>query len=664
MKKTSLNAKFLFLGILFLFCTTRLNSQAVSPFFGHNGWAPNPIGSYDQLLSNGTVYNNSWQLGARMVRLGGGHYDEQFMHLPSIIAIFPTAGLKPILQVPVAYGLAQYWNDPNNPSNASATIMQALNAILVVGSPYEQALHQYVNQYKNDVDYWSIGNEPDIWGKIHGNGGPLFLHANFQDQKANNGGTQVIAKYIKTISEWIRNWDPGCTIVGPDLAYHNWDPWVSLFQQLSDGSAPADNIWRETTPGQGDYVDIFSFHHYAWGNRDANGVTIPWTKADVVQKPFTGGAGSFNSLLSDMQTWLTANNSNSYSKLGITEFNITTRNDDNGDNAFVPGVDDALDGLGCSSFINGQYFAEMMAVGRFRQQWWWDIAMMIPWSVAEGSGIGDLGIVDATSFQKRSSYHHLRIMAREFEVGRVQFLANAASYTNFKAFAVRSCTGAAVVIMNQNKNSSNTPLTYHFNLDGAAPLSANVSGNINMEWNDKWVSSDPNVLTNSLGKIDDMETHVYVLDACGKVKRSYEYNELMYMTAPNPNYLEPVENFFSSATCRCELEDQSDEWYHPGESPYRPASATSVPEGMYDRSDITVMPNPGTDIVTFSGKGITLSGNQLVIYNSAGSKVGVFPTNPGQSELRIDVREFSSGIYFYRLEGDTPSRMRKLVITD
>jgi hypothetical protein len=74
-------------------------------------------------------------------------------------------------------------------------------------------------------------------------------------------------------------------------------------------------------------------------------------------------------------------------------------------------------------------------------------------------------------------------MTREFEYGRSQFMTNIGNFQNMKAFAIRSCKGGAVIVMNQNKTGGSK--SYYLNLDGSSPPNTyNLYGNINMEWTD------------------------------------------------------------------------------------------------------------------------------------------------------------------------------------
>ncbi len=402
------------------------------------------------------------------------------------------------------------------------------------------------------------------------------------------------------------------------------------------------------------YIDIFTFHVYSFGNTS-------WTKSDVVTEPFTG-VNSWNQKLTQIQNWLASipgGHGDSYGKLAVTEFNITYKNDPNGDDLQNSTIDNPVDGIACNSFIAGQYFAEMLAVGHFHQQWWYNFVMMLAFSVEESANqdFWDLGLLDQTSsttpfsapYSRRSTFQHYRFMAREFQLGRVQFLNNAPNYGDFKAFAIRSCTGSAIVVMNQNPQGTN-PLSYYFNFDNSlsTPPNFDITGLIDTEWKDRFVTSDIAFMPNALGSIDPMETHVIVLDACGNIIRRYEYNEVMNQAA----YSDPIENSYQTV-CSCSLTTTRGEWYDRGDSPYRIADPSTGVEENTAFTQLKAYPNPSNGKTTFAGSFANGSKGDITIYSISGVLVKTIEVSGPQFKQEVDLEDLKSGIYFYTLRGES-----------
>jgi hypothetical protein len=219
--------------------------------------------------------------------------------------------------------------------------------MLATNSTYYNNVISYINTIgASNVDFWSIGNEPDIWDIIHGdntNNPATFLHTNFA--VAGNKPTATdIALYVRTISKWIRQADPGCKILGPDLT---WDNFISnsscLFKDLSSGS---NNIFSPTIVNnvvQSDNIDYYSFHYYPFP-KYINGVPQSWIKQNVIDDPYFNSNSLFNRI-NGMRQWCITNAGNGQVQFALTEMNITTLNDPNADGVYVQSTDNPVMGL-------------------------------------------------------------------------------------------------------------------------------------------------------------------------------------------------------------------------------------------------------------------------------------------------------------------------------
>jgi hypothetical protein len=376
----------------------------------------------------------------------------------------------------------------------------------------------------------------------------------------------------------------------------------------------------------------------------------------VINYPHQQGSGSLYNKIDDMLNWITANGPTYGGLLAITEFNITHTNQTPNN-----GIQDES----CNSFIAGQYWAECMAVGRrFDFGWFSKFAGIWGWSVQEGShqAAGDLGMFDYDGFaspQKRSTYHHLAMMAKEFSRGRVELWQNPSN--NVKAFGVRDCNGGAVMIMNQNTAGSGS-LSYYFSLDNQTPVNMAVDGNISMNWTDKFVTSDGLLLTNALGDIDPMETHLLVLNACGEVIYTYEYNE-DHALPPTP-YDKPDENSWTGTGCGCVDVRPGYEWYEldPETNPHRVAflEPTSLSE-LSETTKLKVYPNPANNeiIIQYAGN----FGSPLSIYNAIGVKVYEDNLKVNSTQHHVNIESLPSGVYYCEVNSnDEIKKSTKFII--
>ena len=142
-------------------------------------------------------------------------------------------------------------------------------------------------------------------------------------------------------------------------------------------------------------------------------------------------------------------------------------------------------GLGAASFIAGQFWASMFAIGMEK-----GLDFLQPWSIHEKSGsrkIVDLGILDENypNVKNRSTYTHFKILANNFKGSFLpnQYTTNASTH---KAFGYKntSLNEIGVLIMNMDEQQSvprgtdNTTVSVGINTNGGTPSETiNVSLN-------------------------------------------------------------------------------------------------------------------------------------------------------------------------------------------
>jgi len=341
-------------------------------------------------------------------------------------------------------------NAYNNTPPSNAQYLEWIDAIRLIGAePLVQVsstltptaaadLVRYVNlTMSRGVKFWSIGNEPDLAGL----------------------SAATVAGYVKSHAPAMKAVDPSIRIFAPDSAWYN----DALFAALLGGSADISG----KDPSGRYYIDGVSFHRYPMGS-------AAYTRAAVV----AAGAGfrsAIDALLGRIAAANTAKGRTGPAALGwaLTEFNVTYKNF--GTNA--------VDGVGTHSFLNGQLFAEVFALGMEK-----NALSVMPWSVHESGGArtaGDLGYLDnSTTFMPRSSFHHLRLIAENFSG---QWVPSTSSVATVKIIASRSSAQLAVMILNEHDTND-----YDFTLRldvgpvlATRPLELTVAAGLKVEYADR-----------------------------------------------------------------------------------------------------------------------------------------------------------------------------------
>jgi len=177
---------------------------------------------------------------------------------------------------------------------------------------------------------------------------------------------------------------------------------------------------------------------------------------------------------------------------GLTEFNVTTNNPDR-----------EISGIGNTSFLGGQFIAEIYGIGMQ-----YGAFTMAPWCISETDQLktdfGYLGL--PADFLPRSSYYHTQMMAQNM---KGEFLASSGNNSYVKTIASISDDQICVMILNEDQ--------YHdFDFDlflGKAEDSGKaliLQANAGVE---KVIS----------GTIPNQTTMLYVLSKSGEIIRQYTY---------------------------------------------------------------------------------------------------------------------------------------------
>jgi hypothetical protein len=432
--------------LLLNFVIQEIHAQIPNNFFGINYWMPNTIGTVN---FGGNVQNllapNIQNSGVKIIRVGGNGYDTDGGNLATYTSDYVTAcqniiaiGAEPLVQIPVKH---------NNTYAVTAT--QAAQLV------YDLNVTNGLN-----VKYFSIGNEYDKY------------------TSPNNTNTNFSSKF-KAFSVAMKNAYPTAKddilIVGPSPSFF-YAPLSGpqVLSNLIGSPGGSDDITGEIPTLLGYYyLDIIDWHVYPWDN------SVPFTfitrRNAVINYPSDPSTSGLVGNITQMNTWI--NNANTFHirpvakrlKFGITEMNINYYNppyagvvDDNNN------LKNSVPGLGCHSYIAGQFWADMF--GQMLQVGGANATFMIPWSVHESGGnrqIEDFGVFDQAypNVKERSTYYHLQLMAKNF---KGTFFPNTYTSNNYqhKAYAYRNTAlnEIGVLLMNQFLTSPPSVLGHNFSI--------------------------------------------------------------------------------------------------------------------------------------------------------------------------------------------------------
>ncbi|HEV7919800.1 MAG TPA: fibronectin type III domain-containing protein [Thermoanaerobaculia bacterium] len=413
----------------------------ISPrFFGINAWMPSQVGGAEK---NGKL-DQKWpqvqQSGVRSMRYGGiavDQADPYWIDNPSptpssycvtgdsretamkqyaqMVDSMRAIGAEPILQVPV--------NAEHYTPQKAAALVQCINITLSKG-----------------VKYWSIGNEPDL------------MYAGY--------GAPEVARYMRSFATAMKAVDPSIRILGPETAWYD----TAILNSLVCG---ADDITGAIGTNTYSYVDVISFHTYPFPDKDGNGTKYWPTRGAVITEldTFKANLVSLADRVSQCNAAKNRTGDNAL-KIAVTEANINYDNPS----------DDNLDGVGATSFLGGQFWAEMMGVAMLQ-----GVDIFTFWSVIEGNDVtSDKGYLCRDGVTIHPSYDHFKLMATHFRGNALQTID---TQPNVKTFAAKDTDQIAVMILNEDGAAT---FPYDVRLDsapvsGAATLKINVPAGLGIE---------------------------------------------------------------------------------------------------------------------------------------------------------------------------------------
>jgi hypothetical protein len=373
--------------------------------------------------------------------------------------------------------------DNGLPSNA--TLMDWITRIKKMGAePIMQVsrfrtaqqaadLVTYFNKTSNvRVTYWSIGNEPDL------NASP---------------GAAAVATYIRACATAMKAVDPTIKIYVPDCAWLD-DPYYTPLFGGNQDICGKDNNGNY-------YIDGGTFHTYPFGSS--------YSRDQVVNNAAAGIRNSAIKLTGLLANANTKNNRTGANLLGwgLTEFNITYAN---------PSPNNA-DGYGVHSFLNGQFFAEVLGIGMA-----YGGSFMNTWSMFESSGSRnstDLSFLDGSAQTPRSSYYHMQLIAKNFSG---TYASGTSNLPNVRVYGCKDAGKICVMILNM-ENTAQRAYTVQLN---TTAITGTVESkiNINAACNKSYSST-----------ISNQSTQLLVFTPDGQLSKKYAYSLTMYSANQPPS---------------------------------------------------------------------------------------------------------------------------------
>jgi hypothetical protein len=435
--------KKLLIAVLLLF-TVGASAQQISPWlFGQNHW----IDEGDEEGRPGYIgvlWPKIAESGIKMVRVGGNNYNN-IIH--PLFAEPDKKKMNGILDSIRGIGAEPLFQIP---SGRGAECDLTVDEVVALVKKYK---------YENGkgIRFYCIGNEP-------------LLH--------DRGGIQKVYDYVMKLAPAMKAADPTIKIFIFDEC--------SLFEEPHERVVGGDlDLTGKDNNGRW-MVDGITFHRYPCGGK--------FSRDDVV---FTGP----NSIryqvgrLHEMMEKANAKNGRTGdNKLlwGLTEFNVTTSNPDR-----------EIAGIGNTSFLGGQFMAEIYGIGIENGAW-----TMTPWCISEtdkvSTDFGYLGLPN--EFYPRSSYYHTQLMALNMKGA---FLPSTSSNSYVHTIATKSDDEICVMILNRDKyNDFNFDLILNNHKKSNKPLA--VRANLGL---DVAIS----------GTIPNQTTILYLLSKSGEIKKQFTY---------------------------------------------------------------------------------------------------------------------------------------------
>jgi hypothetical protein len=335
--------------------------------------------------------------------------------------------------------------------------------ILQVPSRYSaEEVTELVNYYNKSnrkrIEFWSIGNEPllrerDSINKVH--------------------------KYLMRIATALKAADPKIKVfVFDECSLFEKDYEAICGGRLDMTGKDKNGNW---------IIDGLTFHRYPNISKDFSRDNVVFTGPQDIR-------GQVKKLVEMMEIADKKHNRQGEAKLmwGLTEVNVTTSNPDR-----------EISGYGNTSFVGGQFMAEIYGIGME-----YGAFTVAPWCISEtdriSSDFGYLGL--PSEFYPRSSYYHTQMMALNMNG---KFLPTKSNNSFVKTIGSVSDDKICVMVLNKDQfHDFDFDLMLGKVVDSNKPLLMRADVGV-----EKVIS----------GTIQNQTTMLYVLSKSGEILKQYTY---------------------------------------------------------------------------------------------------------------------------------------------
>jgi hypothetical protein len=437
---------FIFFASVLIACSTY--AQKISPaLFGQNHW----IDSYDEGSRIGYVkllWPKVKESGIKTVRIGGAGYDSKLPEQARLVGIIDSIykiGAEPILQVPSHY-----------------TAEEATKLVRFFNK----------NPKRRPVKYWSIGNEPLLRVR--------------EDHEAMMKKLDEVYQYLMRLAPAMKAADPKMKILVFDEAgLRNGNSEKLNYEAYEALCGGRLDITGKDKKGNW-MVDGINFHLYP--NR------LDYSRDHLIFASTYSVRLATSQILGLIEKANKLHGRTGDARLiwGMTEVNVNAGNPNR-----------EVSGVGCPSFLGGQFIAEMYGNGMKNGAF-----TVCPWCISEtDNNRTDFGYLGAPSeFYPRSSYYHTQMMA--FNI-KGEFLPTESSNSYVKTIASKSDDEVCIMILNEDQNHD-FEFDIILNKTGVSSKSLTVIADAGI---DKTIS----------GMIPNQTTMMFVLSKTGEIKKQYTY---------------------------------------------------------------------------------------------------------------------------------------------
>ena len=320
-----------------------------------------------------------------------------------------------------------------------------------------ELVEYYTKPGNKKVKYWSIGNEP-------------LLHKDFTIEQ--------IHEYIMRIAPAMKKVDPTLKLFVFDECELREKEYRDLCGGRLDISGLKENgAWL---------IDGFNFHRYPNGRE--------FSRDDVVFSGPENILAQTKLLKQIMDEADKKHNRTGDAKLmwGLSEVNVTYANPDR-----------EIAGYGNTSFLGGQFMAEVYGIGMQ-----FGAFSVNPWCISETDAVStDFGYLGLPrEFYPRSSYYHTQMMAENM---KGSYATTSDNHKYVKTIASKSEDQIAILVMNQDQTTDfDFDIMLNKNGKSAKPLTIIADAALDVTFS---------------GRVENQTSMLFVFDSKGTLKKQIIY---------------------------------------------------------------------------------------------------------------------------------------------